>query len=283
MSKTIVGIGEALWDCFPDGRRLPGGAPFNFAVQADRLIRPFGGRAVPVTRIGDDAEGRELLAALPVTHDAIEVDPVHPTGRVEVTLVGGEPCYEIARDAAWDFIECPQFPCDAVCWGTLAQRSPISRSNIDRFVANTPDSTLRLFDINLRQQFWDRGVIERGLELATAVKLNRDEMEIVAEMFGLADPRGLLHRFHLKTVVLTRGAQGTMILTSDNEVSGDPVSFPSEEDADPVGAGDACAAAVTVGLVLGWPLERIVRAANQIGAWVASRKGALPPLPNHTF
>lgn len=280
---TIVGIGEALFDCYPDGRRLPGGAPFNFSVQAHRVASRYGGRALPVTRVGDDPLGRHFLAAVDAPRHAIQVDPAHPTGCVEVTISGGEPRYEIATGVAWDFIEYEPLSCDAVCFGTLAQRSPVSRHSIQDFVAAVPPRALRLFDINLRQHFWDSAVIEESLRLANAVKLNADEMRIVADLFHLESPAGLLGRFGLHTVVLTEGERGTTLYTRDGVTRGEKVRFAPAPDADAVGAGDACAAVVAVGLVCGWTPARIVALANRVGAWVASRRGALPELPADLF
>jgi fructokinase len=282
-SFTIAAAGEALFDCYADGRRLPGGAPFNFGVQAHRLASRYGGRAVPVTRIGDDELGHEFLGLLDVPREGVQIDAVHPTGRVDVTIVDGEPHYEIARNVAWDFIEYHPLECDAICFGTLAQRSPKSRDSIQKLVANTPASALRLFDINLRQHFWNRDVIERGLELATAVKLNRHEMSVVSEMLRVDGPAELRTAFSLDAVVLTQGELGTSLYTREGVVVGDPVAYTPSQDADAVGAGDACAAAIAVGLVCQWPLDRVVNLANRIGAWVASQRGALPPLPEQIF
>lgn len=284
MPFTIIGIGEALFDSYPDGRRLPGGAPFNFAVQAHRIATRFGGRAFAVTRVGDDPLGREFLAAREAPRDGIQIDPAHPTGRVEVTVgARGEPHYVIEENVAWDFIEYRPLACDAVCFGSLAQRSPLSRQSIQRFVAATPDNALRLFDVNLRQHYWDRDLIQQSLHLATAVKLNDEELRVVSGLFGAADPAQLLHRFSLDAVVLTRGEAGTTLVTRHGATSGEPVRYPPAPDADAVGAGDACAAAVAVGLVLKWPAEQVVALANRVGAYVASRRGALPELPDYVF
>jgi fructokinase len=276
---TIVGIGEALFDCYADGRCLPGGAPLNFAVQAHRLATRFGGRAVAVTRVGDDELGRKFLAGLDAPREGIQIDSVHPTGRVEVTVAGGEPHYVIEENVAWDFIEYAPLECDAVCFGSLAQRSPTSRASIQKFVANTPGTALRLFDVNLRQNYWSRDLIEQSLGLANAVKLNEEEVRIVGEMFGLREPAEFLTRFELATVVLTRGPRGTTLVTREGATEGAPVRCEAAPDADAVGAGDACAATVAVGLVCGWPPAQVVKMANQVGAFVASRRGALPELP----
>ncbi len=292
---TIVGLGEALFDVFAD-RQVVGGAPLNAAVHAHQLASTLGGSGVPVSRIGRDELGRRLLdelSARGVPTAAIQVDDRRPTGRVLVTLRGGEPDYEIVRDAAWDHIEFTDDlrrlaeGCDAVCFGTLAQRGPRSRETILQFLRHAQQA-IRMFDVNLRQAFFDEGVIRQGCELATVLKLNEQEMPQVRGMLGLEDvgPSGadrpameLRERLALDAVVLTRGALGTALYTSGGKAEGEPVRFPMHPGADSVGAGDACAAGVLVGMLLGWPPERTVALANAAGAFVASQPGATPQLP----
>lgn len=277
-SFTIAGIGEALFDVFADGRRLPGGAPFNFSVQAHRIASRAGGCALAVTRIGDDAAGRAFLGALEGSSEGVQIDPRYPTGEVRVTIVDDEPAYQIAEDVAWDHIECDEAlaaRCDAVCFGTLAQRRRTSRESIQRFVRATRPDALRLFDINLRQSYWDREVIAQSLELANAMKLNHHECLIVKEMFGIHDPMEMLEAFGLEFIAHTRGAEGTTLYTRGGIIEGSPVHYSSDDDADAVGAGDACAAAIAVGYVCRWPLHRVVAAANHAGSYVASHRGAL--------
>jgi fructokinase len=207
------------------------------------------------------------------------LDAMHPTGRVDVTILDGEPQYRIAEHVAWDFIEFHPFACDAVCFGTLAQRSLQSRDSIQRFVAQVPRGSLRLLDINLRQHYWSRSIIEESLDLANAVKLNREEMDVIGGMFKVKGPAELRSSFSLDFVVLTEGELGTSLYTRDQVIQGEPVRFDPAPDADAVGAGDASAAAIAIGVVLKWPFERVVAVANRTGAFVASRRGALPELP----
>ncbi len=298
---TIIGLGEALFDVFPD-RQILGGAPLNVAVHAHQLAQPRGGRGVVVSRIGQDARGDTLLADLRsrgMSTEFIQTDPDRPTGTVYVDVgFDGEPSYEIVQGVAWDWLqfdpdaESLANACQAVCFGTLAQRISESRSCIQRFVT-TAKRAIRLYDVNLRQEQYTAQIIRRSCEISTVVKLNETEMPIVAELCALtpsasstvADPleklaMALLKKYDLKMIVLTRGERGTVLLTPQTRVEGEPVRYEAEEGADGVGAGDACAAAVLVGLVQRWPLDKVVQLANRMGAYVASRRGATPPLPD---
>lgn len=289
----IVGLGEALFDIFPDGQRL-GGAPLNVAVHAHQLAAARGGAGVVVSRVGQDALGDEVAAELHrrgMTSDHLQRDPDKDTGKVYVGVdARGQPSFEIVNDVAWDWL---QFDfdaeevakrCEAVCFGTLAQRNAQSRNTIYRFL-DTARRAIRLFDVNLRQNFYDRAILQRSCELSNAVKLNDQEMPVVAGLLGLpgttadAHAAALLKRYPLRMVVLTRGEKGTVIHTPSGAVEGEPASYPSVEGADAVGAGDACSAAVLVGAVLRLPLEKVVTLANHAGAYVASQPGATPALP----
>ena len=294
---SIVGLGEALFDVFPDGARL-GGAPLNVAVHAHALGRKVGGQGVVVSRVGQDALGAEVIAALRergMTTDYVQTDPDRPTGRVDVDLdLDGQPTYDIVPHVAWDVLQYdPDLDdlaqtCDAVCFGTLAQRDAQSRNAIYRFL-DTARRAVRLFDVNLRgpQQhpFYDARVLERSCERATIVKLNEHELPIVADLLNLRSDgldgrvEALLKAYPLEMVVLTRGALGTTLYTKTKRVVGEPVSYPRVDGADSVGAGDACSAGVLVARVLRRPAEKIVALANHMGAFVASQPGATPALP----
>ncbi len=285
----IAGIGEALFDVFPGGIRRLGGAPVNFAVHAAQLLGG-NGCAIAVSRAGRDDLGREIRAALTgfgLDDSFLQEDADRPTGQVLVSVDhAGNPSYEILCDVAWDAIEYTDdlrrlaASCDAVCFGTLAQRSERSRESIQRFVSDAK-SAWRLFDINLRQHFYDSSILERGFALATAAKLNEDELIVVARLFQLEpDPQVVRRRFGLEHVIYTRGERGTVICASAGTYEGTPARFERQPDADPVGAGDACAAAVTVGILSRWPLQQVADFANQVGAYVASRPGGAPKLPD---
>lgn len=284
---VFAGLGEILWDLFPEGRRL-GGAPANFAFHSAQLGRP----AAAISRAGDDLLGREILdrlAAAGLSADAVQIDPVHPTGTVRVDLdAQGQPAYTIVEGVAWDHLEwTPALAAlaartAAVCFGSLAQRHPVSRETIRRFLTACPPETFAVFDINLRQSFHGPEVIHKGLELARAAKMNDEELPVVAGMTGLESEseedraRELLERYALDLVCVTRGARGALLVTED-AVSDHP-GFPVEV-ADAVGAGDAFVAALAHHWIKGSPLDRINEAANRMGAFVAGQSGATPALP----
>lgn len=287
---VIVGIGEALFDLFPDGAQVLGGAPLNFAVHAHQIGSRFGGDAYPVSRLGNDQLGRRAraaVAALSVSDAFLQTDPVRRTGVVNVTLdEQRQPSYEIATGVAWDAIEFDDGlrrlaeSCNAVCFGTLGQREAASRATIQSFVA-AAKGAIRLFDVNLRQHFHSPDLIRHCCELASAIKLNEEELARLPEMLGIhGDPiEWLGQEFDLDQILLTRGALGTTLYTPGGVFSGEPVRYPMERGADSVGAGDACAAAAVVALVRGLEPPEIVRMANHAGAFVASRAGATPILP----
>ena len=294
---TIVGLGESLFDVFPD-RAILGGAPLNVAYHAHQLCSASGGRGVVASRVGTDELGQRVLDELRVrdlSAEFVQIDAAHPTGRVDITLRHGEPTYDFLADVAWDHLEWTAAwqrlaeSCDAVVFGTLAQRCPTSRATVQRFV-ETARQAVRLFDVNLRVTFFDADSLRRGAELATAIKLNADELPIVLNRLGLtADDeqpgdaaRRLLQTFEpsgLRCVVVTHGEQGTELLTRDAVVFGPVARFERHPQADNVGAGDACSAGLLWGWLNGWSPEQTVTLANWLGAFVASQPGATPQLP----
>ncbi len=281
----VIGIGEVLWDRFPDGDRL-GGAPANVAFHAAQL----GACGIPVSRIGQDVDGDRLAAALNfhgLPLKAIQRDSLHPTGIVRVTLDRGQPSYAIEEEAAWDALEfSPELErlaasADAVCFGTLAQRSSASRQTIQRFVSGTAPGTLLLFDINLRQAFYDRSSVEFGLLHATGLKLNDDELRAVATLFGWsfsteAVCARLFASFPLKWIALTHGAEGCELRFPTGTIHS---AAPQVECIDAVGAGDAFSAALIVSLLEGRSPQEAADRANRIGAYIATQSGAMPILP----
>lgn len=295
----ILGMGELLWDLLPEGAFL-GGAPANFAVMAGRL----GNRAVLLSRIGRDELGRkaiEWLNPLPVDVRPLQVDPAHETGRVTVAIEGGEPHYTIHQPAAWDFLELTgewlelAERADALCFGSLAQRSPESRQTIQALAARTPASCVRVFDVNLRTPLYSAEVIRESLELATVLKMNDVELPQVLALLGLkvVDELGSLGLTHerqgaarllsafpsLQMVAMTRGAHGSLLVTREawHEHSGIPVKL-----ADTIGAGDAFTAAMTHYLLRGADLATLNEAGNRWGSWVASQPGAMPAISDET-
>lgn len=286
MSFKIVGIGEVLWDLLPDGRQL-GGAPANFTYHATAL----GADTRLVSRVGRDALGRETLerlGQLGVSTECVEIDEERPTGSVGVTVgVGGQPQYEIHENVAWDAIRGEAAArqavaaADAVCFGSLAQRSAVSRASIQVLVSTAPASALRIFDINLRQHYHSREIIEQSLSLANVLKVNDAELPRLVEWFGItgdvrAQIQQLVARFGLRAVVLTRGGDGSL-LYADSQWSDRPGAPTTIVDT--IGAGDSFTAAMTLGLLKGWDLDRINDHANRLAAFVCSQAGATPSLP----
>lgn len=291
---TIVGIGESLFDFVAD-QQHPGGAPMNVAIHAQQLGKAAGGRGVLVSRVGQDELGTQIAQTLRehgMTLDYLQTDPDYPTGRVYVeTDAQGEPSYEVVENAAWDLIQYDPdmdplaMSCQAVCFGSLAQRHAQSRNSIYRFI-DTSRARYKMFDANLRKPFYDRQQITRSCESATVVKLNIDELDKLSGMLTLggqsADDRAkeLMEKFDLRMVVLTRGKAGTVLYTPAGRYEGEPASYDPAEGADPVGAGDSVSAAVLVGKALRMPDQRVATLANQVGAYVAARPGATPELPD---
>lgn len=284
---TIVGLGEILWDLLPEGKQL-GGAPANFAYHAQAL----GARGVPVSCVGDDDLGREILdrlgdVNLETGHIAIDRD--HSTGTVSVELdTQGKPTYIIHEGVAWDFIPYDAAlddlagQADAVCFGSLCQRSPVSRATVQRFLEATKPDCLRIYDINLRQHYYSPDIVDSMLGLSNVLKLNDEELPIVAQLLDLdGDENRILlelrQRYDLDLIVLTRGAEGSTLVTTDRVSSHktiEPLTI-----ADTVGAGDSFTAAVAMGLLAGRDLDHINRTANHLAAYVCTQKGAMPPVP----
>lgn len=283
---TIVGLGEVLWDLLPGGRQF-GGAPANFAYHA----AVQGAQAKVVSSVGRDELGEEILHridAMGLSRKTVAIDDTHPTGTVSVQLDSqGKPEYIIHTDVAWDFI--PQTPeilslaerTDAVCFGSLAQRSPVSRATIRAFLAATPPECLRIFDINLRQQFYNAEIIAASLEAAEVLKLNDEELPIVGSLLALKGDEemllgALLEKYALTAVALTKGSQGS-VLASPSGRSVHPGI--SAKIADTVGAGDSFTAVLATGLLHGWDLDTINDRANRVAAYVCTQSGAAPALP----
>jgi fructokinase len=285
-APIVVGLGETLWDLFPDGA-VWGGAPGNVACDAAGL----GANSFMVSAVGRDGLGDQGVAAL----ESLEVDcrhlqrdARHPTGTVAVTLgPAGDASYVFAADTAWDHLawepglERLAAAADAVCFGTLGQRSEESRRMIRLFLAAAPQA-VRVFDVNLRQHFHSPELIRDSLTFATVLKLNDEELPVVAAACGVTeqDPvaavRELADRHGLKLVALTRGAAGS-VLVAGGEVS--TCLAKASNIVDTVGAGDAFTAAVIMGLLGGRPLDVIHEHASRLAAFVCGTRGATPRLP----
>jgi fructokinase len=286
MSFKVIGIGEVLWDLLPSGPKL-GGAPANFAYHAHAL----GADARIITRVGVDDLGKEIIERvksmeLPLT--GIQMDDSAPTGTVTVALDSkGNPQYTIHENTAWDRIEAtPEAlaevrQADAICFGSLAQRSPVSHATIQALAAAAPAESLRVFDINIRQHFYTPEVVKRSLELANILKLNEDEAPILAEMLGVyGDPKRQIEtlsaNYNLRLTALTKGGEGSL-LYQDGAWS--KYKSPSVDVVDTVGAGDSFTAALVLGLLYGESLESVHKFASEVAAFVCSCAGATPTLP----
>lgn len=295
-TPLVVGLGEALFDCFPHGEVL-GGAPINFALHAHALLEPAGGSAAVATRVGNDARGerfRQEIVARGLSTRGVQNDPKRPTGTVSVELDDSRHAsYEFLADCAWDHLELTDAwaqmaaECDAVTFGTLAQRSPAGRAAIHGFLGHARDA-VRVYDVNLRQQFFSAEIIEHSLRLATAVKLNLEELAVVCQLLDLGNRASpdvddqaiaLCLTFGLDWLAVTRGERGTLLFQGGERYEAVvPAKNTTAREADSVGAGDACCAGLVVGALLGWPPERTLDLANRIGAYVASQPGATPAL-----
>lgn len=283
---VVVGIGEILWDMLPAGKQL-GGAVTNFAYHAQAQ----GAEGIIASCIGDDALGREIverLASLRMSTAFLAVDDARPTGTVGVSLDDrGVPTFTIHTGVAWDFIPAADAllqlarRADVVCFGSLAQRSPVSRATIQSFLAATRPDCLRVFDINLRQSYFSREVIDASLSSAGVLKLNDAELPVVSELLGLpgdepAAIRELIARYSLQLVALTRGDAGSRLYTRHerHDHPGYRVKV-----ADSVGAGDSFTAALAMGLLRGNGLPLIHDHANRLASYVCTQPGATPPVP----
>ena len=280
MDNEILCVGEILWDALPDGLFL-GGAPFNVASH----LQALGQETAFVSRVGDDRLGSEALRrmrARDLATDLMQIDASLPTGFVQVALGGtGEPDYEILEPAAWDAITFTDAldqhaeHADALVYGSLAQRALTSRQTIQRLCEA---DVLRVFDINFRPPYIDRAVVERSLEAADVVKLNDEELHRLQDWFDLPEDLNgavdaLADAFHCTAICVTGGEDGAWLWREGNtwHHPGYAVTV-----ADTVGAGDAFLSALLTGILAGRSGDALLELANRLGAYVASRPGALP-------
>lgn len=285
MKNIVVGLGEALWDVLPDGRKL-GGAPANFAYHAGQ----FGIDTLAVSALGKDNLGDETCKELEkkgLRHVMPRLD--YPTGTVQVTLdKSGVPAYDIKEGVAWDNIPfTPEIEeiahnCRAVCFGSLAQRNKVSRETIRKFVKATPKDCMRIFDINLRQSFYTKEVIQESLRLCNVLKINDEELVTIGRMFGYPglDMSNkcwlLLGKYNLDVLVLTCGINGSYVFTRGE------MSFqttPKVKVADTVGAGDSFTGSFCAALISGMPIAEAHKLAVDVSAYVCTQNGAMPVLP----
>ena len=284
-NRIIVGLGEALWDCLPEGRKI-GGAPANFAYHASQ----FGYEAHAVSAVGNDALGDETIEALKANGLKLCMPRVDfPTGQVLVSLdEDGVASYDIKEGSAWDNIpftpEMEQLAgrCSAVCFGSLAQRNEVSRNAIYRFLNATPKGCMRIFDINLRQKFYSKEVIQESLRQCNVMKINDEELVIIGRMFGYPglDIENkcwlILGKYNLDMLVLTCGVNGSYVFSKG------AMSFletPKVEVADTVGAGDSFTGAFVASILSGKTIPEAHRIGVNVSAYVCTQNGAMPAIP----
>lgn len=287
MNEIVVGMGEALWDVLPEGKKI-GGAPANFAYH----VSQFGLPSCVVSAIGDDALGKEIIENFTSKGlDQLIAEVPYPTGTVQVEIdQTGIPLYDIKENVAWDNIPYTEHldalakRTKAVCFGSLAQRNVVSRNTINHFLDTMPkdDDSLIVFDVNLRQGFYNKEILCKSMQNCNILKINDEELITVSRMFGypgidLQDKCWiLLGKYNLKMLILTCGINGSYVFTPGN------VSFqatPKVEVADTVGAGDSFTAAFIASILKGKSVTEAHSIAVKTSAFVCTQKGAMPILP----
>lgn len=287
MKRFVVGLGEVLWDVLPEGKKL-GGAPANFAYHAGQFLGMD--NTIAISALGDDPLAEETIEALK-EHELSYLLPrvPYPTGTVQVTLDGqGIPSYEIKENVAWDNIPFNDDiadiarNCRAVCFGSLAQRNSVSRTTIQQFLDATPADCLRIFDINFRQHFYTKKIIQDSIHRCNILKINDEELELVGQMFGYPDLDFenkcwlILGKYNLDILVLTCGTNGSYVFTPGN------ISFlptPKVQVADTVGAGDSFTGSFVASILEGKNVAEAHHIAVQVSAYVCTQNGAMPSLP----
>lgn len=286
-NKVIVGMGEALWDILPEGKKI-GGAPANFAYH----VSQFGLESCVVSAVGNDDLGREILDSFKEKKLQCLIEKVpYPTGTVQVEVDGaGVPQYRIKENVAWDNIpftgKLEALACRtcAVCFGSLAQRSAVSRETIRRFIDAMPKSkdTLIVFDANLRQEFFSKDILDQSMKRCNILKINDEELVIISRLLNISETgfqdrcETLLRRYGLKLLILTCGAKGSFVFTPAGTMFFDT---PKVEVADTVGAGDSFTATFIAGLLKGVPVAEAHQRAVEVSAFVCTKQGAMPALP----
>ena len=283
----IVGIGEALWDMLPEGRKI-GGAPANFTYH----VSQFGLDAVAVSAVGDDELGAEIRQTFEEKDLQTQLATVpYPTGTVAVTLdAKGIPQYEICEGVAWDNIPfSPELEAlarntIAVCYGTLAQRNSVSRKTIESFIAAMPADGIKICDINLRGTFYNKEVLESSMRACDILKINDEEIDEVSRLLGAEFPTqrmaalNLMSRYEVDILILTCGTNGSYIYSMDGTVSFLPT--PKVKVADTVGAGDSFTGAFIAALLCGKDIKKAHALAVEVSAYVCTQNGAMPELPD---
>lgn len=285
MTDIVVGLGEILWDIFPE-RKVLGGAPANFAYH----VSQFGFNGYAVSAIGDDLLGKEILENLEQKGLNYLIDKTaYPTGTVQVTLEkDGIPHYKILENVAWDNIPFTERTENlakntrTACFGSLAQRNDVSRTTIRKYLEAMPKDSLKIFDINLRQNFYNKELIHESLKLANMLKINDEEILVVADLYGWSGEeqdicKRLLNEYKLDIIILTKGTEGSFVFTPRQTSS---LPTPKVHVADTVGAGDSFTAAFVAAYMHGERIEDAHRLAVEVSAYVCQQHGAMPKLPD---
>ena len=285
--RYVVGLGEVLWDVLPEGKKL-GGAPANFAYHAGQFLG--NNNTIAISALGEDRLADETIEALR-EHGLNDLLPrvPYPTGTVQVTLdEQGIPTYDIKENVAWDNIPFDKDieeiarSCRAVCFGSLAQRNVVSRETIHKFLDTTPDDCLKIFDINLRQQFYTKEIIKESIQRCNILKINDEELVLIGRMFGYPglDIENkcwlILGKYNLDMLVLTCGTNGSYVF-SPGHMSFQPT--PKVEVADTVGAGDSFTGSFCAAILNGKSVDEAHKKAVQVSAFVCTQNGAMPVLP----
>lgn len=276
--KSIGIFGEVLFDCFPSGETVRGGAPFNVAWH----VQALGDHPVFISRVGEDELGEKILDSMQswgMDRTAVQRDPVHPTGQVDIEIVDGEPRYTITPDVAYDFIDAaavPALPEGSILYhGSLCLRNPVSRSAFDR-LARSPGCSIFL-DVNLRAPWWRKEEVWGWLDHTRWAKMNEDEMhelgfsgpDVRANMEALQD------RFGVEQLIVTRGKSGALVRTRTGEFYEAPADL-SKPVVDSVGAGDGFSGVYLHGLLAGWPVDRLLHQAQEFAGEIVGLRGATP-------
>lgn len=283
----VVGLGEILWDMLPGGKQL-GGAPANFAYH----VKSLGAESFIISSIGNDELGKEILNKLNDLHidnQYITIDKKHPTGSVNVTVdKKGKPDYVISENTAWDYIPFDDKHIklaqrtDAVCFGSLCQRSAVSRDTIRKFLKSTKSRCIRIFDINLRQKYYNKEIIDSALKLSNILKLNDEELQLISKILNIDGSETdilnqLIEIYQLRLIAVTKGSNGSRLFMKQKDSLHKGYSA---RIVDTVGAGDCFAAALAIGILKEMDLDTINDLANKAAAFVCSQRGATPEFPD---
>lgn len=281
----VIGIGEILWDIYPEGKKI-GGAPANFAYHISEL----GHRGIIISRVGNDELGKEIIDFLKKNNLSIkyiQIDKLNPTGSVKVIIdKNNQPNYIVEKNKAWDFLGWNKNyyqllkKTDAIYFGTISQRNDVTRNTIKKFLKAANEKAVIVLDINLRQGFYNKKIIEESLIRATILKLNNFELKIITELLNIDKSFNeeesciyLMDKYKLGLVCLTMGAEGSKLINPSSLY--DCKAYPSRF-INSVGAGDAFAAVVTIGYLKGYSLKVISEKANELASWVTSNEESMP-------